>query len=158
MRNLGQIRHTVRKYVTLIIVINKELFCWDLSTRHYRRWPRRQELPAYDARRALLARDPLACALGFEVLVGLAFRHIFGLRFCPRCPDCAQSSHPCMDAFGSNATAGAVCLAALMPSTALWSVRRAALITCTGNSFCNVGINSRPFKNCSSSAGSPCWN
>ena len=64
-----------------------------------------QALPGYDARRALLARDPLACAHGFEVLVGLVFRHIFGLRFCPRCPDCAQSDHPCMDAFGSNATA-----------------------------------------------------
>ena len=64
-----------------------------------------QALPTYDERRALLARDPLACVHGFQVLVGLVFRHIFGLRFCPRCPDCAQSNQPCMDAFGSNATA-----------------------------------------------------
>jgi len=64
-----------------------------------------QELPDYDSRRALLARDPLACVYGFQVLVGLVFRHIFGLRFCPRCPDCAQSAEPCTDAFGSNATA-----------------------------------------------------
>lgn len=64
-----------------------------------------QELPNYEARRALLARDPLACAYGFQVLVLLALRHIFGLRFCFHCPDCAASSLPCTDAFGSNATA-----------------------------------------------------
>jgi len=64
-----------------------------------------QELPNYEARRALLARDPLACAYGFQVLVLLALRHIFGLRFCFHCPDCAASSQPCTDAFGSNATA-----------------------------------------------------
>lgn len=64
-----------------------------------------QELPEYEQRRALLARDPLACAYGFQVLVGLALRHVFGLRFCPRCPDCACSDQPCTDAFGSNATA-----------------------------------------------------
>eukprot|EP00435_Cladocopium_sp_Y103_P028722 s3575_g7.t1 len=55
--------------------------------------------------RALLARDPLACAYAFQVLVGLAFRHIFGLKFCPNCPDCACSDTPCMDAFGSSTTA-----------------------------------------------------
>ena len=64
-----------------------------------------QELPDYEARRALLARDPLACAYGFQVLVGLALRHIFGLRFCPGCPHCVRSKQPCTDAFGSNATA-----------------------------------------------------
>ena len=64
---------------------------------------RTKELPAYDDRKALLARDPLACVEGFRVLVYLALRRLFGLRFCPRCPDCAQSDTPCMDAFGSNA-------------------------------------------------------
>ena len=56
-------------------------------------------------RKALLARDPLACAEGFRTLVLLALRHLFGVRLCHRCPDCAQSDHPCTDAFGSNAVA-----------------------------------------------------
>ena len=59
----------------------------------------------YDERRALLARDPLACAEGFRTLVMLTLRHLFGVRYCPDCPNCAQSDRPCMDAFGSNATA-----------------------------------------------------
>ncbi|CAK9070711.1 ATP-dependent DNA helicase, partial [Durusdinium trenchii] len=64
-----------------------------------------EELPNYQDRRALLARDPLARHYGFQVLVGLALRHIFGLRFCPQCPNCSCSDEPCADAFGSNATA-----------------------------------------------------
>ena len=65
----------------------------------------KQELLPYDERKALLARDPLACVEGFRVLVLLALRHLFGMHFCPRCPDCSQSDSPCMDIFGSNATA-----------------------------------------------------
>ena len=49
-----------------------------------------------------------------------------------------------------------VCLAALMPSSALWSVRRAVLIICTGNYFCNACINSPLFGTLWSSAGNPC--
>ena len=64
-----------------------------------------QELPSYDTRRALLARDPLACSEGFRALVYLTLKHLFGMRFCPDCPNCATSSNPCTDAFGSNATA-----------------------------------------------------
>ena len=30
---------------------------------------------------------------------------IYGLRMCPRCPHCAKGADPCMDTFGSNATA-----------------------------------------------------
>ena len=67
--------------------------------------PARQALPNYDDRRALLARDPLACWHGFVTLVGLVFRHILGVRFCPNCPDCCLTDSPCADAFGSNATA-----------------------------------------------------
>ena len=59
---------------------------------------------AYDDRVALLARDPAACAEGFNVLVLLALRHIFGVRFCPDCPSCAFSEEPCTDLFGSNAS------------------------------------------------------
>ncbi|CAJ1389752.1 unnamed protein product, partial [Effrenium voratum] len=74
-----------------------------------------ENLPNYEDRRALLARDPLACAEGFrtfgakwggETLVLLTLRHLLGVRFCPRCPNCATSGQPCSDAFGSNAVAG----------------------------------------------------
>ena len=60
-------------------------------------------LPEYDERRAMLAKDSVACADGFRVLVQLAMRHLFGVRCCFKCPDCASSEAPCMDAFGSNA-------------------------------------------------------
>ena len=62
-------------------------------------------LPDYDARRTLLARDPMACADGFRVLCLLTLKHLFGLRVCWRCPDCAQSTQPCANIFGSNANA-----------------------------------------------------
>ncbi|CAJ1402349.1 unnamed protein product [Effrenium voratum] len=65
-----------------------------------------ENLPNYEDRRALLARDPLACAEGFRTLVLLTLRHLLGVRFCPRCPNCATSGQPCSDAFGSNAVAG----------------------------------------------------
>ena len=35
----------------------------------------------------------------------LTLRHLLGVRFCPRCPNCAASERPCSDAFGSNALA-----------------------------------------------------
>ena len=63
------------------------------------------ELPPYDDRRAMLTKDPVACADGFRTLVQLALRHLFGVRYCPKCPDCGTSSRPCTDAFGSNAMA-----------------------------------------------------
>ena len=64
-----------------------------------------QALPSYEQRRAMLARDPLACADGFWALVQLALRHLFGVRWCPNCPHCSNSKTPCVDAFGSSATA-----------------------------------------------------
>eukprot|EP00971_Amphidinium_carterae_P129435 2563678-Amphidinium_carterae.3 len=62
-----------------------------------------EELPAYDVRKAMLARDPLACSEGFRALVQLTLQHLLGVRCCAHCPSCAISSSPCMDAFGSNA-------------------------------------------------------
>ena len=62
-------------------------------------------MPDYDTRKAMLARDPLACSDGFRTLVLLTLKHLLGMRFCPHCPHCACTDAPCMDAFGSNATA-----------------------------------------------------
>ena len=79
----------------------------DLNVEYYSLDPEKlmTQLPAYDERRAMLAKDPLACAEGFRVLVQLAMRHLFGVRFCPNCPECAMTNNPCTDAFGSNAMA-----------------------------------------------------
>ena len=63
--------------------------------------------PDYDERRALLAKDPLAAADGFRVTCQVILETLFGVRFCPYCPDCNRdnSLDPCQDMFGSNATA-----------------------------------------------------
>ncbi|CAK9033585.1 ATP-dependent DNA helicase, partial [Durusdinium trenchii] len=67
--------------------------------------PEQLELPNYEQRRAMLSRDPLACADGFHTLVLLTLKHLLGVRCCPRCPDCNATDEPCMNSFGSNATA-----------------------------------------------------
>ena len=42
---------------------------------------------------------------GFRTMILLSFEHLFGIRFCPHCPDCNATSNPCQDMFGSAATA-----------------------------------------------------
>ncbi len=66
----------------------------------------RAQLPSYDERRTILARDPLAAADGFRVLCEVAMESLFGVHVCPRCPDCNVngSIHPCQDSYGSSAT------------------------------------------------------
>jgi hypothetical protein len=63
------------------------------------------QLPDYDARRRILAHDPLASVDGFRILVALAYQHLFGIRVCLSCADCnnGDNSTPCQDYFGSNA-------------------------------------------------------
>ena len=63
------------------------------------------EVPGYDLRRLILARDPLAAALAFSVQIRCQLATLFGIRMCPDCPHCAESENPCQDAFGSNAEA-----------------------------------------------------
>ena len=64
-------------------------------------------LPAYGARRAILARDPLASVDGFRLLCEVVFEHLWGVRMCPYCPKCNTEEHltPCHDMLGSSATA-----------------------------------------------------
>ena len=57
-----------------------------------------ERVPTSDQRRAIIARDALACVDGFRTIVQLAMEYFFGMRCCIRCPDCA-----CSDLFGSNA-------------------------------------------------------
>lgn len=61
-------------------------------------------LPPCDARRKIVARDPLACVYGFHILCRIALATLFGVRVCPNCPDCNMcKSGGCLDEFGSVA-------------------------------------------------------
>jgi hypothetical protein len=62
------------------------------------------DLPDYDLRRLMTARDPLAALNAFWVVIKVVLPLLYGLRMCPDCPKCVTSSQPCMDVFGSNAT------------------------------------------------------
>jgi len=62
------------------------------------------DLPDYDLRRLMTARDPLAALNAFWVSIKVVLPLLYGLRMCPDCPKCVTSSQPCMDVFGSNAT------------------------------------------------------
>ena len=67
------------------------------------------DLPEYDVRRYITARDPLCCVYAFYVMVRVVLPCLFGFRMCPHCPHCAKGDDPCMDAFGSNATSMGGC-------------------------------------------------
>ena len=62
------------------------------------------DLPEYDIRRLMTARDPLCCVYAFQVCTRVVLPSMYGFRMCPDCPHCATSEQPCMDSFGSNAT------------------------------------------------------
>ncbi|CAJ1395073.1 unnamed protein product [Effrenium voratum] len=63
------------------------------------------QVPGYDARKLLLARDPLGAALAFGVQIRVILANILGVRMCASCPDCGTSEDKaCMDRFGSCAT------------------------------------------------------
>ena len=62
-------------------------------------------IPTHDTRRRILATDSLASVEGFRVMIELALQYLFGMNFCPDCPNCNLSSSPCQDLFGSSARA-----------------------------------------------------
>ena len=66
----------------------------------------RARVPAYDDRRAMIARDALASVDGFRVIMYLALEYLVGIRICDKCPDCnnGENNTPCQDLFGSSAT------------------------------------------------------
>ena len=66
----------------------------------------RDSLPAYDTRREILARSPLAASDGFRSLCEVTLEQLFGLRFCPFCPECNDHDVDgpcCQDLLGSSA-------------------------------------------------------
>ena len=62
------------------------------------------DLPEYEARRTITARDPLCCVYAFHVTTRVVLPALYGFRMCPECQHCATGDNPCMDFFGSNAT------------------------------------------------------
>ena len=62
-------------------------------------------IPGYDARRYMMAEDPLAATNAFFVKIRIVVFTILGIRACPFCPHCAESDRPCQDALGSVAEA-----------------------------------------------------
>lgn len=59
-------------------------------------------LPEYDVRRLIVARDPLCFVDAFSVLVRVVLARLLGIRMCPDCPHCNKVSQGCQDAFGSS--------------------------------------------------------
>ena len=45
-------------------------------------------LPTFDQRRRILATDALASVEGFRIMVQLTMQYLFGVNFCPCCPNC----------------------------------------------------------------------
>ena len=60
-------------------------------------------LPTFDERRRILATDASASVECFRVIVQLTMQYLFGVNFCPYCPDCATRGIRCQDPFGSSA-------------------------------------------------------
>eukprot|EP00973_Karenia_brevis_P085559 11869924-Karenia_brevis.AAC.1 len=55
------------------------------------------ELPEYDLRRLITARDPLCTVDSFKVLVRVVLARLLGMRMCPECPHCNKGEHPCQN-------------------------------------------------------------
>ena len=60
------------------------------------------ELPSFETRRAISARDPLSTVYAFQVQVRVLLAMLLGVRMCPNCPHCATSKFPCANKFGHN--------------------------------------------------------
>ena len=60
------------------------------------------DVPGYDMRRLIQARDPLCAANAFFVQVRGILATMLGLRMCAFCPHCNKGSRPCQDAFGTS--------------------------------------------------------
>ena len=64
------------------------------------------DIPGYDLRQLLLARDPLAAVNAFFIQLRVVLATTLGIRMCPFCPHCTDRTHsdnPCQDAQGSVA-------------------------------------------------------
>ena len=62
------------------------------------------EVPSYDLRKLMIARDSVCSVDAFNVTVRIVMAQLCGIRMCPDCPHCGLSECPCMYIYGSNAT------------------------------------------------------
>ena len=67
------------------------------------------DVPGYDLRRLIQARDPLCVVNAFFFQVRSILSTALGLRMCPDCPHCVMTDRPCQDALGSSAEAMGGC-------------------------------------------------
>ena len=61
------------------------------------------DIPGYDMRRLIMARDPLCAVNAFDVYIRQVLATALGMRMCQDCPHCAETDTPCQDAHGSSA-------------------------------------------------------
>ena len=62
-----------------------------------------QLLPDCPMRQKILVRDPLACVIGFRMLITALLKAVFGVTVCLNCPHCNDTADGCCDSFGSVA-------------------------------------------------------
>lgn len=64
------------------------------------------DIPMYDIRRAMLAKDCVSIVQCFHTYLRFALGRLLGIRMCPMCPRCNanDAEFPCQDRFGSNAS------------------------------------------------------
>ena len=60
-------------------------------------------MPAFDLRKLISSRDPVAAMQSFWVHITQIISPAMGVRFCLDCPQCSLSFHPCADVCGSVA-------------------------------------------------------
>ena len=60
------------------------------------------DLPSYDWRKNITTTDPWAVCQAFKVSTRFILPRLFGMRMCPRCPHCNETSTPCQNKFGNN--------------------------------------------------------
>jgi len=61
------------------------------------------DMPDYDLRRLISARDPLSAVDAHSIYVRVVLALLLGMRMCPDCPHCNKGPNPCQNRFGSNA-------------------------------------------------------
>ena len=61
------------------------------------------DVPGYDLRRLIQARDPQCAVNAFRVYIIKVLAPALGIRMCADCPHCCETDMPCPDSLGSSA-------------------------------------------------------
>ena len=60
------------------------------------------DVPAYELRRMMVARDSWAVMMAFDTTIRYLLARLTGIRMCPICPRCNDTDMPCQTIFGGN--------------------------------------------------------